>query len=412
MIERFQETLLRELLGIFPVVAVVGPRQVGKTTLVTSKAIGTGRAYLSLDDIGLRSVAQSDPKAFLDRPDAITVDEVQLVPELLREIKRLTDKERKPGRFLLTGSADLDHCADLSAVLAGRVGVLKLPPITLAEETGAGGWREWLACKSTEELDRIFAGRTGTPFDFGRLIRGGFPLSLEARSARERTLWMESFRMTYLERDLRRISDIGNLAEFNLLMQMTAGITGCLLNQASLARDVGMSAATAGRHLSILEASLLIHRLPPYFANVGKRLVKSPKLYWTDTGLCAHLLGINEATDLDSPGGQLRGRLFETFVITEVLALLPLANPSARLFHLRTHDQLEVDGLIEQGPRKLLFEVKASRTVTSADAAPIERWMKLKPEHGPGIVIYAGETYQPLSTNVRAVPASLLFGHT
>jgi uncharacterized protein len=410
MIERFQETLLRELLEIFPVVAVVGPRQVGKTTLVTGEGIGAGRSYLSLDDIGLRSVAQSDPKTFLDRPDAITVDEVQLVPDLLCEIKRLTDKDRKPGRFLLTGSADLDHCADLSAVLAGRVGVLKLPPITWAEETGAGGWREWLTSKSTADLDRIFARRTGTPFDFGRLIRGGFPLSLGARSQRERTLWMESFRMTYLDRDLRRISDIGNLAEFNLLMQMTADISGCLLNQASLARDVGMSAATAGRHLSILEASLLIHRLPPYFANVGKRLVKSPKLYWTDTGLCAHLLGINEAADLDSPGGQLRGRLFETFVITEVLALLPLANPSARLFHLRTHDRLEVDGLIEQGPRKLLFEVKASRTVTSADASPIERWMKLKPEDGPGIVIYAGDTYQPLSANVRAVPASLLFG--
>jgi uncharacterized protein len=179
---------------------------------------------------------------------------------------------------------------------------------------------------------------------------------------------MESFRMTYLERDLRRISDIGSLAEFNLLMQMTAGITGCLLNQASLARDVGMSTATAGRHLSILEASLLIHRLPPYFANVGKRLVKSPKLYWTDTGLCAHLLGVNGVAGLDNPGGQLRGRLFETFVITEVLALLPLANPAARLFHLRTHDHLEVDGVIEQGPRKLLFEVKTSRTVTAADA--------------------------------------------
>ena len=409
MIERFQESLLRELLDCFPVVAVVGARQVGKTTLVTSEGIAAGRTYLSLDDIGLRSVAGEDPKAFLDRGDSITIDEVQLVPELLREIKRLTDKDRKPGRFLLTGSADLDHCADLSAVLAGRVGVLQLPPITLAEENRATGWRDWLKSRSTKDLDLAFEGRRGTPFDFERLVRGGFPLSLEAKSARERSLWMESFRMTYLERDLRRISDIGNLAEFNLLMQMTAGFTSSLLNQAALARDVGMSAATAGRHLSILEASLLIHRLPPYFANVGKRLVKSPKLYWTDTGLCAHLTGVNELADLESPGGQLRGRLFETFVITEVLALLPLADPAGRLYHLRTHDQLEVDGLVERGPQRLLFEVKASRTVTAADAAPIERWLKLKPEHGPGIVIYAEDTYQTLSANVRAVPASLLF---
>ena len=409
MIKRFHETLLQELLEIFPVVAVVGPRQVGKTTLVNSTKMGAERSYLSMDDIGLRSVAESDPKAFLDRGDAITIDEVQLVPDLLREIKRLTDKERKPGRFLLTGSADLDHCADLSAVLAGRVGVLRLPPITQAEETKASGWRDWLKSRSIKDLDQAFGNRKGMPFDFGRLIRGGFPLSLMAKSRRERSLWMESFRMTYLERDLRRISDIGNLAEFNLLMQISAGMTGGLLNQASLARDVGMSAATAGRHLSILEASLLIHRLPPYFTNIGKRLVKSPKLYWADTGLCAHLLGIDDWDDLNRPDERLRGRLFETFVMTEVLALLPLIHPSGRLYHLRTHDQLEVDGLIEQGSRRLLFEVKASRTVTSADAAPIERWLKLKPEHGPGIVIYAGDTYQPLSKNVRAVPASLLF---
>ena len=138
--------------------------------------------------------------------------------------------------------------------------------------------------------------------------------------------------------------------------------------------------------------------------------MKSPKLYWTDTGLCSHLLGINAREDLEGPGGRLRGKLFETFVIAEILGLLPLIHPSGRLYHLRTHDQLEVDGLIEQGSRRLLFETKASHTVTAADAAPIERWLKLKPEHGPGIVLYAGENYQPLSTNVRAVPASLLFG--
>jgi len=409
MIERFQISILREMLECFPVVAVVGPRQVGKTTLVTSKEIGAGRNCLSLDDIGLRSVAESDPKSFLDRGDTITIDEVQLAPVLLREIKRLTDKDRKPGRFLLTGSADLDHCADLSAILAGRVGILQLPPITQAEESGATGWRDWLQCDSTRDLDRIFEGRSGHSFDFGRLLRGGFPLSVEAKSQRARSLWMESFRMTYLERDLRRISDIGNLAEFNRLMQMTAGMTGTLLNQASLARDVGMSAATAGRHLSILEASLLIHRLPPYFANVGKRLVKSPKLYWSDTGLCSHLLGIDHIKSITQTDGKLLGKLFETFVVTEVRALLPLIHQSARLYHLRTHDQLEVDGLIERGQRHLLYEVKASRTVTASDAAPIERWLQLKPDHGPGIVIYAGENYQVLSKNVRAVPASLLF---
>jgi len=220
---------------------------------------------------------------------------------------------------------------------------------------------------------------------------------------------MDSFRMTYLERDLRRISDIGKLADFDRLMRLSAAVSSGLLNQAHLARDAGLSPATAGRHLSVLEASLLIHRLPPYFTNVGKRLVKSPKLFWTDTGLCAHLLGLSHTSDLAAEP-LLRGKLFETFVMMEIRALLPLVLPSARLFHLRTHGQLEIDGLIDTGRKRLLFEVKAGRTVTADDAAPIERWLALKPDHGPGLVLYEGEDYRILSRNVRAVPVSLLFG--
>ncbi len=393
----------------FPVTAVVGPRQVGKSTMVTHDPIQAGREYLTLDDITLRSFAEKDPKQFLSRKYPVTIDEVQLVPDLLREVKRLTDQNRVPGRFLLTGSADLDHCADLSHVLAGRVGVLALPPITRAEETGQQNWRKWLEGRSIEDLDAAFSGKSGAPFDVSRLLKGGFPLSLQAKTDRERTLWMESFRMTYLERDLRRISDIGNLADFNRLMQLTAGNTATLPNQASLARDAGLSPATAGRYLSILEASLLIRRIPPYFTNIGKRLVKSPKLLWTDTGLCSHLLGFKNSSELTREP-VLLGRLFETHVLNEVQALLGLLPVAGRLFHIRTHDQLEVDGLVEIGRQKLLLEVKSGRTVTAADAIPIERWIALNPDQGPGIVIYSGTDYQPLSQNVRAIPASLLFG--
>ena len=409
MIERFYAPLLQEYLEIFPVVAVVGSRQVGKSTLVTSPLIGKGRTYLTLDDLSLRSVAERDPRAFLHHSGPITIDEVQLAPGLLRELKWMTDRDRIPGRFLLTGSADLDHCADLSSVLAGRVGVLRLPPITRAEETGTERWRDLFRCETLEDLDGLFTGQTAPPFESARLLRGGFPLSLQASSDRARALWMDSFRMTYLERDLHRISDIGNLADFDRLMRLSAAVTSGLLNQAHLARDAGLSPATAGRHLSVLEASLLIHRLPPYFTNVGKRLVKSPKLFWTDTGLCAHLLGVSHSSELDVEP-LLRGKLFETFVMMEIRALLPLVLPSARLFHLRTHDQLEIDGLIETGRKKLLFEVKSGRTVTADDAAPIERWLTLKPDHGPGLVLYAGEEYRILSRNVRALPVSMLFG--
>lgn len=409
MIKRFYESLLLEMLAVFPVVALVGPRQVGKSTLATTAPDLADREYLTLDNIAERSMAESDPKAFLDRAGPLTVDEIQLAPNLLREIKQTVDQDRKPGRFLLTGSADLDHCADLSHALAGRTGVMHLPPITRSEETGCRSWEHWLKSQCADDLDAAFSGKSARSFDWDRLLSGGFPPALLARGQRERSLWMESFRMTYLERDLRRISEIGNLADFNRLMVLTASASATIPNQANLARDAGLSPATAGRHLSILEASLLIRRLPPFFANVGKRMVKSPKLCWVDTGLCAHLMGFSSANDLmrDTIAA---GRLFETFVLMEVHALLSLLDVPARLYHLRTHDQLEVDGLIEVGRRHLLFEVKAGQTVTAEDAAPIERWIALNPGHGPGIVIHAGREYHKLSHNVRAIPASLLFG--
>lgn len=409
MIARFHEKVLLELLQIFPVVAVIGPRQVGKSTMVTSASISEGRHYLTMDDISLRSVAESDPKAFLARSEKLTIDEIQLVPDLLREIKYRVDKDPKPGQFLITGSADLDHCADLSEILAGRVGILRLPPVCQSEASGSTGWQPWLDASSVDYLDKAYSGKTSAVFNFNRLLTGGFPLALTAANERARQLWFESFRMTYLERDLRRISDISHLAEFNRLMELTAGVSGTLLNQAHLARDAGMSPATAGRYLSVLEASLLIHRLSPYFTNVGKRLVKSPKLYWTDTGLCAYLLGLETLEQLNQ-NPLIKGRLFESFVMMEVKALLEIAHPSARLLHLRTHDQLEVDGVIHRGLNDMLFEIKASQTVTADDAKPMERWMSHCKRNSIGVVIYPGTRYAILSNNVRAIPASMLFG--
>jgi predicted AAA+ superfamily ATPase len=407
MIKRIFTGLLREMLATFPVVAVVGSRQVGKSTLIQQPAIAEGRRYLTLDDVSVYSVAQADPKTFLESDVPLSIDEVQLAPALLREIKLRVDREREPGRYLLTGSADLDHCADISSVLAGRVGILRLPPITMAEEHEATGWQDWMEATSVKSLDRAFSGKKFQSLPLDRILSGGFPGSLLASTARQRMLWMDSFRTTYLERDLRRISDIGNLGEFARLMNLSAAATGGLLNQAHLARDAGMSPATAGRHLSILEASFLITRLPPFFVNIGKRMVKAPKLYWNDVGLASHLCGISSIDALRT--SPMLGRFVETLLMMEIQALLPLAESPAKLFHVRTHDGLEVDGLVEIGQRHLPVEIKASRTVTASDAASIEKWISLNPTHGPGIILYPGEEYVSLSTNVRAVPASALF---
>jgi predicted AAA+ superfamily ATPase len=277
-----------------------------------------------------------------------------------------------------------------------------LPPITYFEERRRKGVPLWAYLLQKSRVDPTVIQKARIEdFHWNRIVTGGFPLSLTAENESQRVLWMESFRSTYLERDLRRISDIGHLAEFARLMELSAIRTAQVLNQAELARDAGLSPATMGRYLSILEASFLIHRLAPYYENIGKRLVKSPKLYWTDTGLVCHLLG-TRASDL--PGHRTKGALFETFVIAEIQSLLPLYRPQARLYYLRTHDRLEIDGLIQQGTRLIPFEVKAGTTVTANDADSIKRWMSLTHREEVGLVLYTGSHIELVGRNIWAIP--------
>ncbi len=408
MISRVFHAYLEELLKLFPVVALVGPRQVGKSTLVRAEPFVSNRSYVTLDAVASRSLAQSDPVSVLDVDGPVTIDEVQLVPSLLRDIKLRVDRDRIPGRFLITGSADLNYAADLSHVLAGRVGVVSLPPITeheLTETTDAPLWTRLL-----QEPFEPPGRSSGQGYRWERLAIGGFPLSILARDDRERALWMDSFRTTYLERDLRRLSDISHLSEFSRLMELTAARSGTLLNQASLARDSGLTPQTIGRYLSILEASLLITRLQPWYTNIGKRVVKSPKLYWRDTGLAAHLIGV-QADQIESHSG--RGALFETAVVNEVSALIPLFATGAELFHLRTHDGLEIDLIIRHRGRLIPIEIKARRTVRPDDASSMEKWIDLaRNAPGPervadvGAVLYAGKEVVRLSRHVWGLPFS------
>lgn len=402
MIQRIWARRLSELLDLFPVVAVIGPRQVGKSTLVLSEPIARNRRYITLDDLTSRTLAQKDPLALVEQPGPVTIDEIQLAPELLRGIKQQVDRDHSAGRYLITGSADLNYCADLSRVLAGRVGILPLPPITYFEECGMQGLPLWAHVLRQGRIDpAISAAIHPEDFHWNRIITGGFPLSLTAQNESQRVLWLDAFRSTYLERDLRRISDIGHLAEFARLMELSAARTAQSLNQADLARDAGLSPATAGRYLSILEASFLIQRQAPYYENIGKRLVKSAKLYWKDTGLVCHLLGIHPP---DLSTHRMKGALFETFVFGEIQALLPFYMPQARFYYLRTHDGLEIDGLIQQGSTLIPFEIKAAQTVTAEDAKSLRRWMTLSGRGGTGFVLYAGNRVQLIDRDVWAIP--------
>jgi predicted AAA+ superfamily ATPase len=409
MIKRVQEKRLLELLDRFPVVAVIGPRQVGKSTLVRCDSVNSGRSYFTLDDFDTLGLAGKDPKTLLSAGQAVTIDEVQRSPELLRFIKAEVDKDRRPGRFLITGSSDLNLTANLAHELTGRVGILPLRPLSwreLEERLTPPVWLSWLDAGSIADMEVSCKLATPKVSDIEASFSGGYPLAVTAPTVAARRDWFASYRFTYLERDVRQISNIGNLSDFARFFQMVAGRTTQLLNTASLARDVGVNATTSGRYLSLLEASFQILRLTPWFSNMGKRLVKSPKIYWSDTGLLTHLLGLESWADASSQG--FNGALMETFAIMEICKQVEMSDPSMRLHFVRSHDGLEVDGLVVRGLKQLPFEIKASSTIRVEDGVNLERYMTLSGSASVGVVFYRGTEYRRLSRRVMAVPLTAL----
>lgn len=409
VVARMQTALLHEMLQAFPVVAVVGARQVGKSTLVQMPEIGGDRVYRSLDDIATAGLANDDPVAFARSESRLTIDEVQLAPGLLRVIKQEVDRDRGPGRFLLTGSADLEFSAGLARVLAGRVGVLNLRPLTWREQEGRQGvprLARWLEASSPEAVWKDLNSIEFTPFEPARLFTGGYPPAVTASSARARDLWFGSFRTTYLERDVRRLSEVGHLSDFARLLDLSATRTGQVLNQAALAREIGLSAATAGRYLSLMEASFQIERLRPFFTNIGKRLVKSPKLYWTDTGIASFLLGLRTWREAMEAG--YGGALLETFAMMEIETLLSVHAPAARLHYLRTHGGMEIDGLIVSGRNLLPFEIKASATIRVEDARPLRDFLAAARGAKFGLLFHTGTECRRLAPDIFALPLSAL----
>ncbi len=405
MISRVHERRLRELLDSFPVVAVIGPRQVGKSTLVQTGPELAERHYVTLDDFEVLGVAEKDPRVLLAGQGRITVDEVQRCPGLLRAIKAEVDCHREPGRFLLTGSCDLTMTANLAGELAGRVGVLTLPPFTWRELEGRlapPAWLKWIDTPRIEDIEAEWPVAAPMHPDLEVMHMGGYPLSVTATDERARRDWFAAYRFTYLERDVRQILNVGSLSDFARLFQTVAGRSSKLANVAALARDVGLKAVTAGRYLSVLEASFQILRLAPWFANIGKRLVKTPKFYWQDVGLLAHLLGLeNWEAAVDQ---SFAGPLFETFMMMEIAKQVDVFAPDMRLYFVRSHDGLEVDGLLVRGLKQLPFEIKVSTTVRVEDAKPLEDYMDRSGTSALGLVFYRGRECRRLSRRVLAVP--------
>lgn len=398
---RLLQPVLRRALREFPIVALVGLRQSGKSTLV--ERLEPGRPYVTLDDLGILSAARSDPQGFLaGLPRPVAIDEIQRVPELVVAIKREVDRRRRPGEFLLTGSAAVQTRHGVQETLAGRAALLRLRPMTWSEAAGRADWNPvdaLFSCRSAAAALSRF-GRS-TPFDAPRLLAGGLPEPLLRRRGASRSRWFEQYRSAYVERDVPPLLRVEEVSTFVRFLSLAAARTAQTTNLAALAHDVGISADTGIRWSGLLEATFLLELVPPWFRNIGKRLVKAPKLHGGDVGLTAHLAGIQNWKDAQRQN--IAGPLLESLVAQHLSVFASASRLPTRLFHYRTHAGAEVDFVTARVRSLLPIEIKLTATPDARDLGGLRAFMK--DFAAPfGVLLYAGTESIPLGRSIVALP--------
>lgn len=398
ILPRAVDTALRTHLQVMPAVVLTGARQTGKSTLV--EGLFPSRRYHTLDDLDVLDAARRDPDLLVGGDAPVTLDEVQRAPDLLLAVKRAIDIDRRPGRFLLTGSANLLLMQRVSESLAGRASYLALRPMTRREQGGegrAGRWGELLEVPETEWAEFLAAEAGAPPGDWQALaIRGGYPTpALEMGTAAQRAIWFDGYVRTYLERDLQSLSSIENLPDFRRLMRAACLRLGAMVNQSEVGRDIGLPQSTINRWLNLLEASYLLQRLPAYAVNRTKRLIKSPKLYWNDTGLALHLAG-----EVPPTGAHL-----ENLVLNDLRVWSDTDRRVTEVAYWRTVSGEEVDLVVEVGNRVLPIEVKATTRPRLKDAAHLRAFHQ---EYGhralPGLLLHCGDSVEWLAPGLLAAP--------
>ena len=404
---RFILPRLTEALEDTPVVLIHGPRQCGKTTLARAVGDAAGYAYISFDSDVLRASAQTDPVGFVaDLPDKTVLDEVQRVPELFTALKAAVDRDRRPGRFILTGSANVLLVPRLADSLAGRMEILRLHPLAQAE----------LAEKEPAFLGDLFGEgfKTNQQARLGkelaeRIAAGGYPSALARSSPRRRATWYRDYIETLVQRDVRDLARISSLDVLPRLLSLAAGQTARLLNVADLASPFQLSRPTIRDYVTLLARVFLLEELPPWHSNRLSRLIKTPKLHLGDTGLACALLGVDAAALWADRN--LLGQLLETFVFQELRRQASWQESPIAFYHFRDKDGVGVDIVLEgSGQRVAGVEVKASATVTAGDFRGLR---KLKESAGQrfaaGVVLYDGEVTAPFGDRLFAVPIRSLW---
>lgn len=416
MLKRHLAPTVAASLTAFPAVLVTGARQVGKSTLAQMLAKGPWQAaYVTLDQRMVLDAALRDPDGFVSglRPPVV-IDEVQRVPDLLRAIKVVVDRTRRKGLFLLTGSANVITLGSVAETLAGRVAVHELHPFSWAERVGA---------TPSTVLDALFAATAAAPFlrKWGRptpesagpirqrILRGGYPVPALMASTALRDRWFASYQQTYVERDVRDLAVIEHVPDFSRLLSLLASRTAQLLRLADVARDLALPYTTVRRYLNLLAVTYQVFLLPSFATNVGQRVMRTPKLYYADTGLACYLSGVDRWEALERQGRV--GALMETWVAHELRALMAIQRLPTRLYGWRTSSGQEVDFLLARGERLVAIEVKSTRRLSERDVAGLEACRRaFGSRFGLGVLLYPGTEAVALNSWIVAMPMARFFG--
>jgi len=404
--QRFSAARVTTALKDTPVVMVNGPRQSGKTTLVR-KFAAANRAYITLDDDTVLEAARGDPTGFMRGLDQAIIDEVQRAPELLRAIKRLVDDDRRPGRFLLTGSANVLTLPQVSESLAGRMEVVTLLPLSRAEIHG----------RKPTFLEKAFAGKLVRPSESMvsnelvlAVLTGGYPEMLQRRDAGRRQAWARDYIKAIVQRDVRDVAEVEKLDQLPRLLRVLAHHAGQLTNFTQIGGQLGLDDKTTRRYVAVLEQLFLVRRVEPWFRNRLKRLVKTPRLHFLDSGLLAAMLGAT--AERIAKDRSILGPVLETFVFSEIVKQAAWLDEACVLHHYRDKDRDEIDIVAETGNGSLVgIEVKAAATVNAADFKGLR---KLGDACGDklklGVVLHDGDGIVPFGDRMFAAPISCAWG--
>ncbi|MHB8174370.1 MAG: ATP-binding protein [Nitrospirota bacterium] len=403
---RTLETFFRKAASQFPVMLVTGARQVGKTTFLRHLS-GKGRRYVTLDDPLVLNLAKQDAALFMQRfPAPVLIDEIQYAPELLPYIKMEVDNNRKPGMFWLTGSQQFQMMKGVSESLAGRVGVVQLLGLSRREITGQGQSVKPFMPIPKEIQNRMLSGGSLPLKELYNIIwRGSFP-EVALKSETDHDLFYSSYLQTYLQRDIRDLARVGDEMAFLRFLRAAAARTGQLLNMADLARDADVAPNTVKNWLSILQTSGVIYLLGPYHTNVTKRLVKTPKLYFLDTGLCAYLTEWSSPETLEA--GAMSGPILETWIMVEILKSWWHNGLRAPFYYYRDKDQKEIDLLIVRDGKIYPLEFKKTASPGKDAVRHFQALERLNMPVGPGGVVCLAEQPLPLTSNTTSIPVAAI----